>query len=743
MAAEVNRDGLGRMMSEVFGFADDGTGAPPAAAVKTVASSWAIPGGQGQEDIGIRRSLTTAAGFTMDFSPDAVGKVTGVGLAGPGGLSLPSFAAYRYEGNRVIHRAVKASAGSDSLETTDTYDALGYLTDMSVVNPADTTNPARFSMTLTRDVVGNVLDARYGKQSGRLGDRFLLDGFDRLQTAQLGVDGFTGAPAFDEQVTYGLDAAHNRTTVTTTSPSGSASQPYTRRPNTNEYSQAGDSIHTYDGNGNLISDGYHLYSYDYLDRLSEVYLMTYPDGVTPAGYASVLFPTVEQQSEQDGVWTETDMQVYNGFVSMARQRVKDHMASQGTIVGVNAGLSPGEGQPAVLLVAWYGYDMGNRRIRKLTAQGVDRWFTYDHWNVADELDSGWQPSKTYFSPGSLEEHIGFAVNQSGSWNRYSLIQNHLGSVMAVVDSSAQVVERYEYDAYGRRTIFTATGGVLEESAVQNERGFTGHFHDTESGLVYMRNRYYSGKTGRFLSKDRIGIWADAGNWGSAYAYVAGSPHWLNDILGLQQPPTEETVTLGGSGGSAPFDWGASSNVPSTASANSTNPYAPPGGGISGDSLSDLALLLAEEAAISIAMAPIGGPLARIAAKAAGPIWRALRGLLRGGSKGATCRSTRTVSQSAAKGGGRAVDAATPIGRRGNPMNVPRGTNAPTTIGGRDFTGHAIDEMQGRGIMPSVVENAIQNGVRTAGSEAGTFQHVLEGVRVITNQAGGVITVIPR
>ena len=33
---------------------------------------------------------------------------------------------------------------------------------------------------------------------------------------------------------------------------------------------------------------------------------------------------------------------------------------------------------------------------------------------------------------------------------------------------------------------------------------------------------------------------------------------------------------------------------------------------------------------------------------------------------------------AARGGGRAVDAATPIGRRGNPMHVPRGTNSPTT-----------------------------------------------------------------
>jgi|GEM_PF-6642843 len=46
-------------------------------------------------------------------------------------------------------------------------------------------------------------------------------------------------------------------------------------------------------------------------------------------------------------------------------------------------------------------------------------------------------------------------------------------------------------------------------------------------------------------------------------------------------------------------------------------------------------------------------------------------------------------------------------------------------------------------MPSVVENAIQNGVRTAGSEPGTFQHVFEGVKVITNEGGRVITVSPR
>jgi hypothetical protein len=59
-----------------------------------------------------------------------------------------------------------------------------------------------------------------------------------------------------------------------------------------------------------------------------------------------------------------------------------------------------------------------------------------------------------------------------------------------------------------------------------------------------------------------------------------------------------------------------------------------------------------------------------------------------------------------------VPASTPVGRRGSPMDVPRGTNTETVIGGRTYTRHALDQMQGSGFVPSVVEDTIQKGVRT-------------------------------
>ena len=62
-----------------------------------------------------------------------------------------------------------------------------------------------------------------------------------------------------------------------------------------------------------------------------------------------------------------------------------------------------------------------------------------------------------------------------------------------------------------------------------------------------------------------------------------------------------------------------------------------------------------------------------------------------------------------------TDASAPTGQRGSPMDVSSGTNSPATTGSRDYSGHALDQMQGRGITPSTVENAINNGAASSGN----------------------------
>jgi hypothetical protein len=77
------------------------------------------------------------------------------------------------------------------------------------------------------------------------------------------------------------------------------------------------------------------------------------------------------------------------------------------------------------------------------------------------------------------------------------------------------------------------------------------------------------------------------------------------------------------------------------------------------------------------------------------------------------------------------------------MNVKPGTNSPTKIGGRDYSGHAQDQMQGRGVPPSAVESTIGSGLKSPGNTPGTTVHtsVENGLRVVTNSNGKVVTVI--
>jgi RHS repeat-associated protein len=90
-------------------------------------------------------------------------------------------------------------------------------------------------------------------------------------------------------------------------------------------------------------------------------------------------------------------------------------------------------------------------------------------------------------------------------------------------------------------------------------------------------------------------------------------------------------------------------------------------------------------------------------------------------------------------------ASVPVGRSGNPMNVEPGTNSPGSVNGTDYSGHAFDQMQGRGIPPSAVENSIETGVSAPGNLPGTTTSydAVNNLTVVTNSyTGRVITVRP-
>ena len=136
---------------------------------------------------------------------------------------------------------------------------------------------------------------------------------------------------------------------------------------------------------------------------------------------------------------------------------------------------------------------------------------------------------------------------------YYLLQDTLYRVAALTNSSGNIVEAYDCDAYGNTLIFTAadpSGNWWGDSATQSNFGandiiYCGYRLDPETENYYVRNRYYSPTLGRWLTRDPIGY---AGGM-NLYEYVGSSPTANLDASGLQ--------------GWGPPPWGTSYTPPPT------------------------------------------------------------------------------------------------------------------------------------------------------------------------------------
>jgi hypothetical protein len=88
--------------------------------------------------------------------------------------------------------------------------------------------------------------------------------------------------------------------------------------------------------------------------------------------------------------------------------------------------------------------------------------------------------------------------------------------------------------------------------------------------------------------------------------------------------------------------------------------------------------------------------------------------------------------------------AEPVGRSGQPINIAPGNNPPATIDGVDYSGHSLDQMQGRGVPPSVIQNTINVGQSfpTGAGTVGYFDPVNNVRVIVSTTTGKVVTVIP-
>jgi len=166
------------------------------------------------------------------------------------------------------------------------------------------------------------------------------------------------------------------------------------------------------------------------------------------------------------------------------------------------------------------YDGDGNRVSK-TAGGVTTLYLVDEANptglaqVVEELSSGGAVQRRYlYGP----ERIGQTQVSRGVTSYYGY-DGH-GDVRYLTDVTGKVTDTYDYDAFGN--VIGSTG------ATANVYRYQGEALDAETGLYYLRARYYDPVAGRFLSVDPL---ADQGE--HPYTYAGADPVNGHDPTGTQ------------------------------------------------------------------------------------------------------------------------------------------------------------------------------------------------------------------
>jgi RHS repeat-associated protein len=137
--------------------------------------------------------------------------------------------------------------------------------------------------------------------------------------------------------------------------------------------------------------------------------------------------------------------------------------------------------PAQILDA---YDGGGLRTSKTVSGTTTNNFVYDTVEGLPLILNDGTNAYVYGPQGSIEQI-------ADSTTTY-LHQDQLGSTRLLTDSSGNASGTYQYDAYGNTTSHSGSSTKMQ---------YAGQYFDSESGLYWMRARYYDSSTGQFVSRD--------------------------------------------------------------------------------------------------------------------------------------------------------------------------------------------------------------------------------------------------
>jgi RHS repeat-associated protein len=280
--------------------------------------------------------------------------------------------------------------------------------------------------------------------------------------------------------------------------------------------------YAYGKTGNRLSasdrNGSSNYTYDSIYRMTEEAIsrseakgtLTY--GLDPVGNRQSLASTVTGISQQSASYNVNDQALANTYDANGNTLGANGKSyaydSFDRMTSFNGG--------SVTMV----YDGDGNRVKKISG-GVTTQYLVDELNptglpqVMDEVVKSGVAQRTYLYG---LRRISQTQVASGTTSYYGYDAH--GDVRSLMNNGGVVTDTYDYDAFGNVVGSTGT--------TPNVYRYQGEAFDSETGLYYMRARYYDPTVGRFLNVDQM---TDQGE--HPYSYAAADPVNGHDPTGTQ------------------------------------------------------------------------------------------------------------------------------------------------------------------------------------------------------------------
>ena len=170
----------------------------------------------------------------------------------------------------------------------------------------------------------------------------------------------------------------------------------------------------------------------------------------------------------------------------------------------------------------YTYDALSRHVSTTTLEGTTRHVYDNNWQCIADIDENGNVVASYTWGEGIDRLL--AVTIGGA--TYYPLTDIQGTVWGYVDSQNNIVARWQYDAWGN--VLSEEIDPSAAALASLRYRFQGREWSAATGLINFRMRWYDTETGRWLSKDPIGLSGGI----NLYEFCRNVPILYIDFMGL-------------------------------------------------------------------------------------------------------------------------------------------------------------------------------------------------------------------